>query len=237
MSTELMQPVQFGKRIQIVPVFYFIYHKVLGGVKHMSDTVNTVKTEEGVEVYTDDIYIYAEEYIDTLYDKESIYSSTGNTFTGMIKYINRHIGFTKDIYADINILNDIWEVYTDLVYKYNQKPTIEEYCLLIGISRETIYTWMRGEYRSGDICEKFGSSRSDTIKKWQEECRLGRYKSAASGNVGGIFLCKAVDGMVETAPVQVENQAQRQSLEEIAAKYRLESSEKGEYLEPPKADF
>lgn len=203
----------------------------------MSDAVNTVKTEEGVEVYTDDIYIYAEEYIDALYNKESIYSPTGNTFTGMIKYINRHIGFTKDIYADINILNDIWEVYTDLVYKYNQKPTIEEYCLLIGISRETLYSWMRGEYRSGDICEKFGSSRSDTIKKWQEECRLGRYKSAASGNVGGIFLCKAVDGMVETAPVQVENQAQRQSLEEIAAKYMLESSEKGEHSELPKADF
>ena len=122
---------------------------------------------------------------------------------------------------DFNILNDIWEIYTELVYRYNQKPTIEEYCLLTGISRETVYSWLRGEHRTEDVCEKFGSSRSDTIKKWQEECRLGRYKSAATGNVGGIFLCKAVDGMVETAPVQMENQAQRQSIEQIQKRYNI----------------
>ena len=65
---------------------------------------------------------------------------------------------------------------------------------------------MNGEYRNTDYCEKLGSSRPDTIKKWQAECALGRYKGAASGNVGMIFLCKAVDGMVETAPVQVQAQ-------------------------------
>lgn len=204
----------------------------------MPDTANTVKTKEGVEVYTDDMLMYADEYIDTLHDRDSIYNSVGNTFTGMIKYINRHMGFTKEIYADINILNNIWEIYTDLVYKYNQKPTIEEYALLIGVNRDTLYSWMKGETRTGDICEKFGSSRSDTIKKWQEECKLGRYKSAATGNVGGIFLCKAVDGMVETAPVQKENPVQKQSIEEIQERYKpLELSEKGEQLELPKADF
>lgn len=205
----------------------------------MPDQSNTVVTDTGLEVYTDDMYIYADEYIASLHDPDSIYSPVGNTFTGMIKYINRHVNFSKEIYADINILNNIWEVYTDLVYKYNQKPTIEEYALLIGINRDTIYAWMKGEYRSGDICEKFGSSRPDTIKKWQEECRLGRYKSAASGNVGGIFLCKAVDGMVETAPVQIENQAQRQSIEEIQQRYNLEHKNGADQplLEPPKADF
>ncbi len=199
---------------------------------------NTVKAENNTEVYTDDMFVYADGYIDTLHDKDSIYNSTGHTFTGMIKYINRHMEFTKDIYADINILNNIWEVYTELVYKYNQKPTIEEYALLIGVSRDTIYQWLNGTSRGsiyrdkdGNVIDDFftwqsnhrgepytqepSSSRSDTIKKWQEECRLGRYKSAASGNVGGIFLCKAVDGMVETAPVQVENQAQRRTLEQI----------------------
>lgn len=180
---------------------------------------NIVIADNGTEVYTDDIYRIADEYVDSLHDKSIMFSSAGNSFTGMIKYINRHMKFTKDIYADINLLNDIWEIYTELVYKYNQKPTIEEYCLLIGISRETIYSWMRGEYRNTDICEKLGSSRSDTIKKWQEECKLGRYKSAATGNVGGIFLCKAVDGMVETAPIAVENPVQRRTAEQIAADY------------------
>ena len=180
---------------------------------------NTVITDSGIEIYTDRMFIYADEYIETLRDKDSIYNTVGNTFTGMIKYINRHMGFSRDIYADINILNDIWEIYTELVYKYNQKPTIEEYALLIGVNRDTLYSWMKGECRNSDICKKLGSSRSDTVKKWQEECKLGRYKSAASGNVGGIFLCKAVDGMVETAPVQVQNQVQHRTPEQIAADY------------------
>lgn len=228
----------------------------------MSSAANTVKTEQGSEIYTDDMYVYADEYIDTLRDPDSIYNSTGNTFTGMIKYINRHMGFTKDIYADINILNNIWEIYTELVYRYNQKPTIEEYALLIGANRDTLYSWLNGENRSviyrdkdGSIIKDFFSwnnshrgepytqepstLRADTIKKWQEECKLGRYKSAASGNIGGIFLCKAVDGMVETAPVQLENPTQRQSIEEIQQRYNLEQKSKADksLLEPPKADF
>lgn len=224
---------------------------------------NTVKTEKETEVYTDEMFMYADQYIDTLRDPDSIYNSTGYTFTGMIKYINRHLFRDKKdvICADINILNNIWENYVELVYKYNQKPVIEEYALLIGVSRDTIYSWMNGNTRGiiykdkdGNVIDDFftwsnshrgepytsepSSLRSDTIKKWQEECKLGRYKSAASGNVGGIFLCKAVDGMVETAPVQIENPAQKQSIEEIQERYKpLELSENGKQLEPPKADF
>lgn len=171
----------------------------------MQDNTTTV---QGIDVYEHEIYALADEYISRLPDPSVISAPNSNSFTGMIKYINRHIGFTKDMYADINILNNIWDIYTDLVYTYLQKPTIEEYCLLTGISRETIYSWMNGITRvdSNEICYKLGSSRSDTIKNWQRECALGRYKGAASGNVGMIFLCKAVDGMVETAPVQTQAQ-------------------------------
>lgn len=165
---------------------------------------NTTIADNGTEVYTDRIFELADDYIATLRDDEELYKPNSNQFTGMIKYINRNIHFDRSILANINILNTIWELYTELVYKYNQKPTIEEYSILIGISRDTMYSWLNGECRNNDICEKLGTSRSDTVKKWQEECRLGRYKGAASGNVGMIFLCKAVDGMVETAPVQVQ---------------------------------
>ena len=146
-----------------------------------------------------------------------MYKQNSSQFTGMIKYINRNMGFykNKSMYGDIDLLNDIWEVYTDLVYKYNQKPTIEEYALLIGISRDTLYTWLRGEHRKDDYCEKLSLFRSDTVKKWQEECKLGRYKGAAAGNVGYIFLCKAVDGMAETAPVQADTQPRAQEVEEL----------------------
>ena len=164
---------------------------------------NAVRTCDGAEVYENNIKFFADEYVNDLYNPEERYKPHNNMFTGMIKYISKQIKFDRSILADINILNDIWEIYTELVYKYNQKPTIEEYAILINVNRETIYTWLNGEYRSSDVCEKLGTTRPNTIKKWQEECRLGRYKGAASGNVGMIFLCKAVDGMVETAPMQV----------------------------------
>lgn len=203
----------------------------------MSD--NTVVADNGIEVYTDNMYFYADEYIDTLQNKDKIYNATGNCFTGLIKYINTHMGFNKSIYEDINILNNIWDVYVELAYRYNQKPVLEEYALLIGCSRDTLYSWMNGETRSGDYCDKLGSSRSDTIKKWQGECRLGRYKSAASGNVGGIFLCKAVDGMVETAPVQVINPEQRKSIEQIAQEHGIQAITDGQkgVVDVPEAEF
>lgn len=198
---------------------------------------NTVIANNGIEIYENRFQELTDEYISTLLHPEDIEKS--NTFTGLIKYINRkYLRDEKDnIIIDINILNDIWEMYVELVYKYNQKPTIEEFAILLGINRDTIYSWMKGETRN-DYCDKLGSSRSDTVKKWQEECRLGRYKSAATGNVGGIFLCKAVDGMVETAPIPVENKAQVQSIEAIQAKYKpTELSENGTQLELPKGDF
>lgn len=178
---------------------------------------NTELAYNGTEVYTNAMQYYADEYITTLNKPDDIYTS--NVFTGLIKYIRRNIKFDKDIYESIDVLNDIWEMYTELVYKYMQKPTIEEFSLLIGIHRDTIYSWMNGETRKSDYSERLGTSRSDTIKKWQDECRLGRYKSAAAGNVGGIFLCKAVDGMVETAPVLVANPEQHRTAEQIAADY------------------
>lgn len=183
---------------------------------------NTTVTEQGIEVYTNTINYYADEYVNSLYDQEEIYKPNSNQFTGMIKYINKHVGFSRDILESITVLNEIWEAYTELVYKYNQKPTIEEYALLIGIHRDTIYSWAKGECRADDYCEKLSFSRSDTIKKWQDECALGRYKSAASGNVGGIFLCKAVDGMAETAPVQTVQQdgIPHQTAQQIADKHR-----------------
>lgn len=222
---------------------------------------NTVIANNGAEIYENRFQELTDEYISTLMHPEDIEKS--NTFTGLIKYINRKYlrDYKSTICADINILNNIWELYVELVYKYNQKPTIEEFAILIGVSRTTLYDWMNENVRQdiykdseGNVIEDFftwnnehrgepytkepSSLRSNTIKKWQDECRLGRYKSAATGNVGGIFLCKAVDGMVETAPIPVENKAQVQSIEAIQAKYKTpELCENGTQLAPPKADF
>lgn len=210
---------------------------------------NTELAYNGAEVYTNNMLYYADEYIKTLNKPDDIYSS--NVFTGLIKYIRRNIKFDKSIYSNTDLLNDIWEAYTELVYKYMQKPTIEEFSILLGIHRDTMYSWLNGECRGniyrdkdGNVIDDFFSwsnshrgepytmepstARSDAVKKWQDECRLGRYKSAAAGNVGGIFLCKAVDGMVETAPVPVVNPEQHRTAEQIAADYTAVSALPGD---------
>lgn len=171
--------------------------------------MNSIQAENGTEVYTDDIYMYADEYEESLRDSSKLYEQSSSTFTGLIKYINRKMGFdyNKSMNEDIELLDSIWNTYVDLVYKYNQKPTIMEFALLIGVNRDTIYSWSNGDTRT-EYNSKLSRTRSDTVKRWQAECKLGRYKGAAAGNVGYIFLCKAVDGMAETAPVQTEPKRQ-----------------------------
>lgn len=181
---------------------------------------NTIETPEGVEIYPSRIYELADEYEASLKDPEQLYKLSSSTFTGMIKYINIHMGWRnrnyniKYIYSNIELLDDIWNIYVDLNYKYNQKPTIMEFSIMIGCARDTIYEWAN-EYTRNDIHEKSSLKRSDTVKGWIKECKLGRYKGAAAGNVGYIFLCKAVDGMTETAPVQVDTKRRALSADNL----------------------
>lgn len=174
-----------------------------------------------------------DDYIATLRDPDTIYSQKGSTFTGLIKKLHKRLNITNQVYADIDTLNDIWDVYTELCYRFSQNPTIMEFALLVGCSRDVIYSWMNGEYRASDICSRLNLSRADTVKKWADECRMGRYKSAAAGNVGGIFLCKAVDGMAETAPVQVDAANMHKTAEQIARERGLELHENETQLPPP----
>lgn len=179
--------------------------------------VNTIKDVYGNDtgIYENKIYLLVDEYAASLPDPHILTTPNNGAFTGLVKYINKQMQFDKSILDDIKLLNDLWNIYTELVYKYNQKPTIEEYALFTGIGRATIYDWLSGYTRSDDYNEELSSYRSDIIKKWQEECKLGRYKMAASGNVGGIFLCKAIDGLCETAPIQVEQPKRVLSLDQL----------------------
>lgn len=174
---------------------------------------NAVKAGNGVEVYEDKIYYYADEYINTLSDPESI-NNNPSLFTGMIKYIYKYLfkpgkkdkvkynANTVLDTGDIDLLNNIWDVYTELCYKYNKRPTILNFSLLIGVSSDTIDTWRRGEYRTGD--NGASSVYSDSVKKWLKECESSLVDGATERNsVGCIFALKANYGYTET-PQRIE---------------------------------
>ena len=174
---------------------------------------NTVRAENGAEVYESRIHELADEYINTLSDPESI-NNNPSLFTGMIKYIYKYlfkpgkrdkVKYNSNTVLDtgnIDLLNNIWDIYTELCYKYNKRPTILNFSLLIGVSSDTIDTWRRGEYRTGS--DGASSVYSDSVKKWLKECESSLVDGATERNsVGCIFALKANYGYTET-PQRIE---------------------------------
>ena len=166
-----------------------------------------------MEIYETKIHEYADEYINTLDDPESI-NNNPSLFTGMIKYIYKHLFKPKRndkvLYnsnsvldtGDIELLDNVWNIYTELCYRYSKRPTILNFSLMIGVDNTTIDSWRRGEYRAGD--EGASSTRSQTVKKWLKECESSLVDGATERNsVGCIFALKANYGYTET-PQRIE---------------------------------
>ena len=205
---------------------------------------NAIKAENGIEVYEHDIKYYADEYISQLPEKEDSINNNPSLFTGMIKYIYKHLfkpgkkdkvkynANTNLDTGDIELLNNIWEVYTELCYKYNKRPTILNFSLLIGIDNRTIDTWRRGEFRAGE--DGTSSAHSQTVKKWLAECESSLVDGATERNsVGCIFALKANYGYTET-PQRVEivnGQQPEQIAADIAARHKIGQVEKPELPE------
>lgn len=212
---------------------------------------NTNRTQDGQEIYTHQIKAIADEYINTLDNPDDIYNNN-TLFNGLIKYIyNNYFKYNSIDYADIEHIDSIWDIYTSLCYKYNKYPTIIEFCLMINISRDTIWDWKKENTRRYIYYTKDGErikdiagwklnhpdeeyrqepshSHSDTVKKWLAECENNLFRGAAEGNkVGCIFVLKANYGYTETAPIPAQNphQVASRTPEEIAAGYGMATIE------------
>lgn len=163
---------------------------------------NAVTAENGAEIYETKIHYFADEYINTLSDPESI-NNNPSLFTGMIKYIYKHLFKNNPVNNDdISVLDNIFDIYTELCYRYNKRPTLLNFSLLVGISNDTFNAWKNGEYRAGE--GGASSAHSLTVKKWLKECESSLVDGATERNsVGCIFALKANYGYTET-PQRIE---------------------------------
>lgn len=163
---------------------------------------NAIKAGNGAEVYETKIHEYADEYINTFDDPESI-NNNPSLFTGMIKYIYKHLFKNNPVNNDdITVLDNIFDVYTELCYRYNKRPTLLNFSLLVGVSNDTFNAWKNGEYRAGE--GGASSAHSLTVKKWLKECESSLVDGATERNsVGCIFALKANYGYTET-PQRIE---------------------------------
>lgn len=182
-----------------------------------------------IEVYENQIEYYSREYIETLTDPSDIYNSS--VFTGMVKYIYRKVfmptkkrvsvnrNSNKSIvnYDDIELLDSLFNIYTELCYRYKKRPTILNYSLMVGLDNITINSWKNGKYRNSSPIYR------ETVKKWFSECESALYDGAIENNsIGCIFALKANYGYSDNMPQKliVENSNGSVTAEAIAEKYK-----------------
>lgn len=184
---------------------------------------NTTVTEQGIEVYENDIYRLVDEYINTVlqvtpeeFDTQKEYkAAVADSFVDMIFYIHDRI--PKPSNDDIELLDNIFNIFVRICSKYNVLPTLEVFSFLVNINRSTFSDWMRGDYRTS-------SSHGITVKKWFDICKnctVNRLNNQPGTNANLIFVAKAAYGMAETAPVQIDQRQDkpRESLEQIKEEF------------------
>lgn len=218
---------------------------------------NTVTAYNGAEIYTSKILELADNFIDCELDekrRENIYNNS-SIFMSMILYISDNMD--KPDNNDIELLDSIFNIYIRLCTKYNMLPTLECFSMLININPSTLSKWSSGEYRTnvyydskGEYIKDFAAwqlnhrgeryrvepstAHSQAVKKWKETCKnflVNSLQNSRGTDANKIFIAKAAYGMVETAPIPVQNQEQHRTAEQIAADYGPQTALPGD-VEP-----
>ena len=148
-----------------------------------------------------------DKYINALEDPQEIKENNG-LFVDMLKYIYKYyisalLGNDENIGAnryDYKILNELFNIYTSLVYKYkkNKRPLITEYCLFVHVSESTL-----NDIRTGNV-NKATAGDIQNVKNWFMECKNALTNGS---NVFEIFLLKACYGLndnLASIPLEVQ---------------------------------
>ena len=138
-------------------------------------------------------------------------------FSALVQYIyNNYIGklldnkdrTTKTVYPDIDILNDLFNIYIDLVikYKWNNRPTILEFSILTGVSRDSYYKWLKGDFDNniavGDKRKHITSKYTNTVQKWNTICESALVDGSGD-TIKELFLLKSKYGYREQDDRQI----------------------------------
>lgn len=204
--------------------------------------VNTVITENGAEVYENDIYLYLDQYIEE-HNVEDMHKEPQSRWNAALLYINKNLfkphpevlkseNRVSNTY-DINIINTICDIYIELCYEYDKEVSILGFCKLTGIVQDTIYQW-------GNETTRLGSSASEIYKKLSTEREESLSNMLISGKRNPVGLLGALNrhygwNMGQPRGAGTEK---TQSIEQIKERYEpLKLSDNGTQLKPPDADF
>lgn len=203
---------------------------------------NTVITQDGNEVYENNIYLMLDQYIDE-HNIEDMHKEPQSRWNAALLYINKNLfkphpevlkseNRVSNTY-DINIINTICDIYIELCYEYDKEVSILGFCKLTGIVQDTIYQW-------GNETTRLGSSASEIYKKLSTEREESLSNMLISGKRNPVGLLGALNrhygwNMGQPRGGTIEKQ---QSIEQIQERYKPpELSVKSTQLEPPNPDF
>ena len=129
----------------------------------MKDNTIKVNRDEKIAVYDNKVGICVDEYIGSLDadsdDERKMLIRKAPVFRGMCKYVFEHVfkigkgeirynNKNSNIdYADVDMLDHVWSMYTALCYRYLSDPTLLNFSIFSGIDNTTLTSWSNGEYR------------------------------------------------------------------------------------------
>ena len=210
-------------------------------VEQMQDQVNTIKTDDGSEVYESGIYDYLQQYIDE-HNIEDMSKEPQTRWNAALIYINKlYFRLHPDILTtphtvsnsyNLDAVNRVCDDYINLCYEYDKEISILGFCKLTGIVQDTIYQW-------GAETSRPSSTASEIYKKLSREREESLSNMLISGKRNPVGLLGALNrhyGWNMGQPRGVAGE-QKQSIEQIQERYKLEQGTEKALLEPPKADF
>ena len=124
------------------------------------------------------------------------------------------------------------DIYINLCYEYDKEISILGFCKLTGIVQDTIYQW-------GAESSRAGTSASEIYKKLSREREESLSNMLISGKRNPVGLLGALNrhygwNMGQPRGNSVE---QKQSIEDIQERYKVEQGADKPQLAPPKAEF
>lgn len=189
-----------------------------GSIKTYTDT------GQEIDVYVSAVPLLFDEYVSHhLEDPDLIKKSA--VFAGAMRFIFEHLfrpekpqinnKHTKLDLSDIDGLDKVWGAYCNLCYTNGIRPTLLRFCVMTGLSMDTLHCWKTGYSRGAT------PRHSETVKKWLRECESSIYDGVLDNQVGAIFAAKADFAWRETSPSlpEAEQQYQIDSVEAIRARH------------------
>lgn len=202
---------------------------------------NTVKTSDGIEIYENAICEYLDQYIDT-HEIEDMRREPQSRWNAALLYINKYYfklhpevlttpGTVSNSY-NLDAVNSVCDIYINLCYEYDKEISILGFSKLTGINQDTFYDW-------GNQSSRPSSSACEIYKKLSQEREESLSNMLISGKRNPVGLLGALNrhyGWNMGQPRGATGE-QKQSIEQIQERYKVENVTEQPLLEPPKADF